>query len=204
MRILCLGLLIFCAGCSREPQPAAGQKEEKVPAETKILHFYASPGSLAPGETATICYGVENATAVEISPVVDELKPAFNRCFQVAPRQTTTYTLTATGAGTSTASLVINVSGRAASAKERAPAQKSQMILFFLTSTPSVPAGLPATLCYGVTGAAKVSITPPGPALELSERHCFTVKPTTTTTYTLTAVNNDGTREIQQLTVAVR
>ncbi len=203
MRILCLGLLILCAGCSRQPQPAAAQKE-KASAESKILHFYASPGLLASGEIATLCYGVENATAVEINPAVEELKPSFNRCFQVAPRQTTTYTLTATGAGTSTASLVINVSGTAASGKGRASAQKSEMILFFLTSTPSVPAGLPATLCYGVTGAAKVSITPPGPALELSERHCFTVKPTTTTTYTLTAVNKDGTSDTQRLTVAVR
>ncbi|MCZ2077632.1 MAG: hypothetical protein LC130_21835 [Bryobacterales bacterium] len=203
MRILCLGLLILCAGCSRPPQPAAARKEEKVSAETKILHFYASPGLLAPGETATICYGVENATAVEINPLVDELRPAFNRCFQVSPRQTTTYTLTATGAGTSTASLVINVSGTAA-AKGGASAQKSQMILFFLTSTPSVPAGLPATLCYGVTGAAKVSITPPGPVLEPSERHCFTVKPATTTTYTLTAFKKDGASELQRLTVAVR
>src|SRR5690606_34543110 len=153
---------------------------------------YASPGLLASGEIATICYGVENATAVEINPAVEELKPSFNRCYQVAPRQTTTYTLTATGAGTSTASLVINVSATAASAKGRASAHKAEMMLSLLTRTPDGPARLPATVCYGATGAAKVSNTPPGPALVWPERHCFTVNPATTPAYTLTAVNKDG------------
>ncbi len=49
-----------------------------------------------------MCYGVENARAVRIEPEVEKLKPAWNRCFDVSPRQTTMYRLVATGPDDST------------------------------------------------------------------------------------------------------
>jgi hypothetical protein len=44
-----------------------------------------------------LCYGVENARAVTISPPIDQLSPAFSRCLEIAPQHTTHYTLMAEG-----------------------------------------------------------------------------------------------------------
>ena len=63
--------------------------------EFKILNFYAVPGAIKLGDTANICYGVSEATAVRIEPKVEELHPAISHCLQVSPRKTTEYTLTA-------------------------------------------------------------------------------------------------------------
>ena len=45
----------------------------------------------------TLCYKTENADAVALKPEVVPLGRAFMGCFSVAPRETTTYTLTAAG-----------------------------------------------------------------------------------------------------------
>jgi hypothetical protein len=67
----------------------------------RILRFYASTGSIAPGDKAQLCYGVENAKSVRISPAVDkavgEVVPAANRCLDIVPDRTTHYTILAEG-----------------------------------------------------------------------------------------------------------
>jgi hypothetical protein len=65
--------------------------------ELKILQFYAVPAELRQGEKARICYGVLNARSVRMEPDIETLSPALSRCFEVAPRATTRYTLTAEG-----------------------------------------------------------------------------------------------------------
>jgi hypothetical protein len=65
--------------------------------ELKILEFYAVPAELRPGEKARLCYGVLNATSVRMEPDIEKLYPALSRCFDIAPRTTTRYTLTAEG-----------------------------------------------------------------------------------------------------------
>ena len=65
--------------------------------EVKILQFYAMPGELRAGEKGKICYGVLNARAVRMEPAVEELRPALSRCFEIRPRASTRYTLTAEG-----------------------------------------------------------------------------------------------------------
>lgn len=62
----------------------------------RILRFYATVGSLSPGETAQLCYAVENAKVVHISPM-QTAYPAQNRCLEVVPEHTTHYTLLAEG-----------------------------------------------------------------------------------------------------------
>ena len=47
------------------------------------------------GETADLCYGVVNATKVTIEPKVEDSKPSSYHCLTIAPRATTTYTITA-------------------------------------------------------------------------------------------------------------
>lgn len=62
----------------------------------EIMNFYAAPGAIHRGDSAEICYGVSNAKTVDVSPRLPEATwPSLNRCIAVAPKKTTTYTLTA-------------------------------------------------------------------------------------------------------------
>jgi hypothetical protein len=63
----------------------------------RILQFYASTGTVQPGERAEICYGVANVKSVRISPMFLPFPPAAKRCLTVFPRHTTHYTLLAEG-----------------------------------------------------------------------------------------------------------
>jgi hypothetical protein len=71
----------------------------------------ADSGAVAAGETTQLCYGVVNAKAVKIDPPVEQLKPSYHHCFVIAPKKTTTYTITASdGAGhTKSESLTVQV-----------------------------------------------------------------------------------------------
>jgi len=63
-----------------------------------IIAFYVSPGMIRQGESAQLCYGVSNAKTVSLDPPVEEVWPSASRCFDVSPKKTTTFTLTAEGA----------------------------------------------------------------------------------------------------------
>jgi hypothetical protein len=63
----------------------------------RILQFYASVGTLVPGEKALLCYGVENARAVHISPMLQGVYPTHRHCVEIVPEHTTHYTLQAVG-----------------------------------------------------------------------------------------------------------
>jgi len=77
----------------------------------KIISFYATPGKIQRGDTVDMCYGVSNAKSVKLDPPVANVWPSVDRCMQVAPKKTTTYTFTADdGKGnTKTAQLTIEV-----------------------------------------------------------------------------------------------
>jgi hypothetical protein len=60
----------------------------------KIIAFYASPGFIHRGDTVDMCYGVSNAKTVKLDPPEANVWPSANRCMQVTPKKTTTYTLT--------------------------------------------------------------------------------------------------------------
>jgi hypothetical protein len=65
----------------------------------KILNFYAAPGAIRRGDEAAICYGVSNAKTVTLEPKASEdVWPSLNRCVEISPNKTTTYTLTASDA----------------------------------------------------------------------------------------------------------
>ena len=64
------------------------------------------------GESAHICYGIVAAKTVKIDPPVADLKPSYLHCFEVAPKSTTTYTITATDAGGHTASQQLTIQVR--------------------------------------------------------------------------------------------
>jgi hypothetical protein len=77
----------------------------------EIQNFYASPGTIRPGETAQLCYGVANAKTVKLEPQDNPVWPSYARCVDVSPRKDTTYTLTAEDAkgNVRTATLTLRV-----------------------------------------------------------------------------------------------
>ncbi len=97
------GLLVALWGLSTARRPN-GQvwvhpsvaPSDAHPGPVRILRFYASVGTLAPGQTAQLCYSVENARLVHITPMQSAWR-ALDRCFDVVPEHTTHYTLMAEG-----------------------------------------------------------------------------------------------------------
>lgn len=67
------------------------------PGPVKILQFYASVGMLTAGQTALLCYGVENAKSIQISPSIQGVYPALSRCVEILPEHTTHYMMMAEG-----------------------------------------------------------------------------------------------------------
>lgn len=65
----------------------------------EILNFYVSPAAIRRGEVAELCYSVSNTKAVRLDPPAGNVWPSINRCVDVSPKKTTTYTLTAEDAG---------------------------------------------------------------------------------------------------------
>lgn len=63
----------------------------------RILRFYASTGAAIPGQQVQLCYAVENARSVNISPLFRSQYPASNYCLAVTPEHTTHFTLMAEG-----------------------------------------------------------------------------------------------------------
>jgi len=63
----------------------------------RILQFYASVGMITAGQRARLCYGVENARSVSISPPLEGIYPALQRCVEILPQHTTHYTIMAEG-----------------------------------------------------------------------------------------------------------
>ena len=96
---LAVGLLVALWGLSLVHRPG-GQvwlsPWDAHPGPVRILRFYASVGTLAPGQTAQLCYSVVNARLVRISPMQSAWR-ALDRCFEVVPEHTTHYTLMAEG-----------------------------------------------------------------------------------------------------------
>ena len=63
----------------------------------RIVRFYASTGASEPGQRVQLCYAVENARSVTISPLMNGQLPVRNDCLQVTPQHTTHFTLMAEG-----------------------------------------------------------------------------------------------------------
>jgi hypothetical protein len=79
----------------RVPRLLAGEQAQM--GAVRILQFYASAGAVHPGQAAELCYGVENARSVWISPTLPDVYPSPRRCVSVIPDHTTHYTIMAEG-----------------------------------------------------------------------------------------------------------
>jgi hypothetical protein len=82
------------AKSAQQRESDAAAVEELGGSDFKILAFYASPGLIHRGDTVDMCYGVSNAKTVKLDPPEGNVWPSANRCMQVTPKKTTTYTLT--------------------------------------------------------------------------------------------------------------
>lgn len=80
--------------------------------QVKIFAFYADPAEVRRGESSMLCYGVNNAKAVEIEPKQDGVWPSQHRCVEVKPQATTTYTLIAMDGKGSTEKQALTVAVR--------------------------------------------------------------------------------------------
>lgn len=195
--------LFLLAACSPAPKREAAKP---VPIEpVKIVSFYPAEPVVAPDAPATLCYGVENAASVRLTPPVEAVWPAMSRCFTVNPRVATKFTLTAVGKDGKEVSWTTELKvGKKRAAEAAAATNGGLQILFLLAPSPEIPAGFPATLCYGVSGATKVTMDPDVGPIEPKEKFCATVKPEKTTTYTLIAADASGKSVRQSLTIRVK
>jgi hypothetical protein len=202
--LVCVALLL--AGCGQSPTPPrqGAEASKQAAAPVKILHFYAGSAQVPKGEPVTLWYGVENATSVRVEPPVQDLKPGYNRSFQATPERTTTYRLVAEGAagGPVDKSVTVEVTA-AAGAPVSSLASRALFTSVFCSAT-GILSGQSATICYGAPRALSVSIDPAVQPLKPAARFCFEVKPSQTTTYTLTARGPDGRAETQRLIIKVQ
>lgn len=188
-------LVVLGAGLLAACSPQTTAPPVKTAPAVRITQFYASPPEVARGEKALLCYGVENAKAVSLSPPARELSAALSRCVDVEPEATTTYTLTAEGEGGPQKQEVTVKVGAA-----RPPAAK---ILEVRVTSLSIKRGEAVSICYRVSNATTVRIEPP---VEPSEQHpgCGIARPQRTTTYTVTATGAGGDRDVERVTVQVK
>jgi len=188
------------AGCSRAEKPAAPAKTAATRARdlVRINQFYASVATFHPGEKELLCYGVENARAVWLSPPRRQVPAAYSRCVEVTPAAATTYTLTAEGLDGVTAIRRIAVAVRAAP-----PAAPRARIVDVTVSALSVSAGQPVSICYTVENSTEVRIEPIHFNGGAYSKSCAVDQPRQTTTYIVTA-KGASSQDAEKVTVAVQ
>lgn len=144
-----------------------------------INSFAVSPGEISAGETVTLSWNVSGANKINILGIGDV--PASDTQ-EVSPTSTTTYTLRATnsnGISEATATVTMTTSG--------VPA-----VVSFTADPEAIYEGQSVTLEWHVTGADSVSID--NSIGTVSPLGSEVVSPTKTTTYTLTATNDAGSK----------
>jgi hypothetical protein len=80
--------------------------------ELAIQNFYATPGTIRPGQSVQLCYGVANAKTVKLEPQSNPVWPSYSRCVDVTPTKSTTYTLTIADAAGNTKTQTLEVKVR--------------------------------------------------------------------------------------------
>ena len=78
--IAIVAVTIAVTGCNRTPAAPA-----------RITQFRVTPAFIPKGISGKLCYGVENATKIELNPPVEDLRPSLERCIDISPAQATTY-----------------------------------------------------------------------------------------------------------------
>ena len=144
------------------------------------------------GESVVLTWTSTNATSVSLDPSIGAAALPVSGSAKVTPESTTSYKITATGAGGSVSSTVTVI--------VIAPPTVT------LTAIPStIMAGSNATLTWATTNATAVSIDPSVGTGPLPVNGSTPVSPATTTTYTITATGAPQTAAATaSVTVTVR
>jgi len=158
---------------------------------SRIVTFSLNPTTINVGGSSQLCWSVENANTVSISPGIGTAKAT--DCIAVSPASTTTYILTAVnGTGTVTASATLTVG-------------QVKILTFSQTPEFSTAAGNPVVLSWTTSGATSVIITGFGlTGQSLPANGTITVNPNTNVDYTLTAYGEGGQSVSAVLHVFVR
>lgn len=144
----------------------------------QLLNCYATPTNISQGESSTLNWNSSNATSVTITPSVGTVPLSGN--IAVTPTSSTTYTITATGANSTTTSCSVAVTVSAGVVPR---------IIQFSATPPSISSGQSTTLQWIVENANTVNISGIG-SVPLTGSQ--SISPASTTSYTLTATNNQG------------
>jgi hypothetical protein len=186
---------VILSGCS------TGDNSDRVTKKTipgsdeaRITQFYATAPRVARGETALLCYGVENASAVWLDPGHKELSAALSRCIEVTPTQDTTYTLSAQSPGGKPVTRELKVATGAAHVR----------IVSVNISALEVKPGDLVSVCYTVENARTVTIDPLKHRGGADPKGCATDEPRKSTTYTITATGAGGETDQERVTVRVK
>jgi hypothetical protein len=188
------GIAFCCLAACNNSKPTTPSATAAAPDPARITQFYATQPRLPRGEKELLCYGVENAKTVWLAPPRQELSAALSRCVEVNPTATTTYTLTAEGAGgpAATKDLTVTLGG------ERVK------IVDVTVSALSVKAGDTVSICVHTKGAASVEVDPLHFRTAHRAESCTLDHPKQTTTYAVTATGVDGDQDHERVTVKVQ
>jgi hypothetical protein len=144
-----------------------------------IIRFAASPTNISKGGSSLLSWTTTGASTVTINNGVGAVP--VNGSQNVSPAATTTYTLTATGAdGVTSVSAAVTVTIGGA----------VPTVVSFTASPTVVASGGQSSLCWNVSNATSVTISPT--IGTVNSVACATVTPTATTNYVLTATNAVG------------
>ena len=181
---------LILGGCSTAPKPIAESVKPSDP--PRITQFFTTTPQVPKGEKGMLCYGVENAKSVWLSPPKQELSAAISRCVEVEPAGLTTYTLTAAGADGKTVTQDLALGSGPARVR----------IINIDISAAEIPAGGIANICYKVEHAKSVTISPVHFQATV-QTGCTIVQPTKTTTYVVTATGAGGDTDEEKVSIKV-
>jgi hypothetical protein len=148
----------------------------------KIVRFTATPARIKPGEKAALSWTVWNADTVTLDPVGGDQQTTGS--VEVAPTETTTYTLTAENEHSKVSAKVI------VAVDEDDPGTLVRIIEFRANKTTVKRPGDPAKLTWKTENAVRVVITPKIGDVELNGS--VEVHPVGQTTYNLLAYGEDS------------
>lgn len=188
---LVIAPMVILTGCTSSSVPST--KTTSPTRLPKITQFYASPTVIPKGTAGSLCYGVENATKVALSPAVDEVWPSPSRCVQIRPDKETRYTLTATGADGKTDVKTVDVSSVVIPPAPR--------LYDLWVNALEVGSGDQVKICFKTENAQDVVIDT---GKLYKEAGCLTDYPKATTSYKIAAVGTNGQRDSRSITVKVR
>jgi hypothetical protein len=173
-------LALSLSGCNSRPATPV-----------RITQFRVNPTLIPKGIPGRLCYGVENAVKLELNPAVEDLLPAVERCIDIMPVESATWTLTAYGEDGSKVAKSLDV-------RVGNPAPR----VSDLSATPTeIRRGSKVEVCFKVENASKVKVSQ---GRFDARTNCLTDSPRKTTTYKITALGTNREEDTGTVTVKVR